>query len=86
MIQKTSGSEAMGHLPVKEWFRGFREGQTSVKSDECVGWSSMSRNQLMIDKVCSAMLGNRRITIRELSDKLGFHLVQYSSLCQKIWA
>jgi hypothetical protein len=30
----------------------------------------MSRNQQMIDKVCSAVLGNWRITIQQLSDEL----------------
>jgi hypothetical protein len=38
----------------------------------------MSKNQLMIDKVCSAMLYNWRITIRDFSDELGllFGVVQ----------
>jgi hypothetical protein len=37
----------MGHLKVKEWW--FKEGQTSVESDEHSGRLSMSRNQLMVD-------------------------------------
>jgi hypothetical protein len=41
------------------------------KTDEHSGKPSMSRNQLMIDRVHSAMLDNRRIKIRELCDKLG---------------
>jgi hypothetical protein len=61
MIQKTFGNEAMGHTHVKEWFRLFKEGWTSVESDECAG---MSRNQLMIDKEGSAMMDDRRIKIR----------------------
>jgi lambda repressor-like predicted transcriptional regulator len=31
----------------------------------------MSRNQLIIDKLLSTMLGNRGITIRELCDEVG---------------
>jgi hypothetical protein len=78
MIQKTFGNEATGRMQVKESFRWFKEGQTSVESDEWSGRPSMSNNQLMIDKVHSVMLGNHRITSRELSDELGlsFALVQ----------
>jgi hypothetical protein len=49
----------------------FIEELTSVESDECSGRPSMRWSQLMIDKVHSAMLDNRRITITELFDKLG---------------
>jgi hypothetical protein len=78
MIQNAFGNEAMGCTRVKEWFRQFKEGLMSAESDECLGRPSMSRNQVMIDKVCSAVMGNRRITIRELSNELGlsFGLVQ----------
>jgi transposase len=71
MIQEAFGNEAMGLTQVKEWFRRFKEGQISAKSDERSGRLSMSRNQVMIDKLHSAVLDNQRITIRELSDELG---------------
>jgi hypothetical protein len=79
MIQKTLGNEAMGHMQVKEWFQ-FTEGRTSVESDEHSGRPSMSRNQMMIDKVHSAILDNQRITIREPSDELGFSLALVQSI------
>jgi hypothetical protein len=56
---------------MRQWLRQFKQGWTSVESAECSGRPSMSKNQLMIDKVCSAVLDNRRISIRELSDRLG---------------
>jgi hypothetical protein len=64
------GNEAMGCLQVKKWYKWFREGWTSVESDECSGRPSVNRNQLMIDEVHSAVLDNKRITIRDLSDEL----------------
>ena len=60
----------MGRTQVKERFRRFKEKQKSLESVEGSDRPSMSRNQLIIDKVRSAMLDNRRITIRELSDEL----------------
>jgi hypothetical protein len=71
MIQKAFGNETMDHMQDKEWFRWFKEERMSVKSDEHSGRPSTSRNKLMIDTVCSAMLDNHRITFRQLSDKLG---------------
>jgi hypothetical protein len=77
-IQKAFGKEATGHMQVKEWFRWFKEGWTSVKSDICSGRHSMSRNQLMADKEHSVVLDDQSIIIRELSDEVGlsFDLVQ----------
>ena len=69
MILKASGTDTMGHTQVEEWFRWFKEGRMSVEGDERSGRPSTSRNQLTIDKMCSTMLDNQRITIRELSDK-----------------
>ena len=43
----------------------------SVESDECSGKPCTSRNQLMIDKVHSAMLDKQQLTIRQLSKELG---------------
>ena len=71
----------MGHSQVKEWFRWFKEGWTTDKSDEGLGRPYMSRNQLMINKVHSKMLDKWRITIRHISDELGlsFGLEQISA-------
>jgi len=35
MIHKAFGNESLGHTQVEEWFRQFKEGWTSVESDEC---------------------------------------------------
>ena len=85
-IQKAFGKEAIGHTQVKERFRLFKEGRTSVESDECSERPSMSRNQLMSDEVHSVVLDDWRITIRELSNELGlsFGLVQF--ILREDWA
>jgi len=80
MIQKAFGNKAMGHTQVKEWFKRFKKGWTSVESDECSGSLSTSRNQLMFDNVLSAMLDNCRITITELCDELGLSFGSVQSI------
>jgi hypothetical protein len=78
MIQKASGNEALGHTEVKEWFTLFKEGQTSVESDERSGRPSTVRYQLMFDKVHSAVLDSQRITNGSSPTSWGFWLVRYS--------
>jgi len=80
MIQKAFGNKAMARTQVEEWFKRFKEGWASVESDEHSGSLSTSRNQLMIDKVHSAMLDNCRITITELSDELGLSFGSVQSI------
>jgi hypothetical protein len=57
VIQKGLGDEEVGRTQL-EWCRWFMEGLTSFKSEECSRRPSMSRNQLMIDRMHSAMLNN----------------------------
>jgi len=71
MVQKALGNEAMCYTQVKEWFWQFIEEWSSVEVDESSGRRSMRWNQLMIDKVNSSVLDDRRINITELFDQLG---------------
>ena len=73
----------MGRTQVKEWFRRFKEGQTSVESGERSRRHSTSRKKLMIEKVHSAVLDNLRITIRELSNELGLSFGSVQSILAK---
>jgi len=34
MIHKAFGNESLGHTQVNKWFQQFKEGRTSVESDE----------------------------------------------------
>jgi hypothetical protein len=45
----------------------------------------MSRNQLMIDKGLAAVLDNQRMTIREISDKLGLSFGLVQSIMTEDW-
>jgi hypothetical protein len=71
ILPETFGNEAMGCTQFKEWFKWFKERRLLVQSDEHSGRPSMGRNQLMIDKVCSAVLDNHRTAMRQLSDQVG---------------
>ncbi|KAL4119443.1 hypothetical protein QTP88_012252 [Uroleucon formosanum] len=63
------GDETMSRTRVFEWFKRFKEGRTTVESDEREGRPSTSRNEEMIQKIRTAIRGNRRLTIMELSNE-----------------
>ena len=46
-----TATETMSRARVFEWFKRFKEGRTTVKSDEREGRLSTSRNKKMIQKI-----------------------------------
>ncbi|KAE9522415.1 hypothetical protein AGLY_017174 [Aphis glycines] len=69
MLLLAYGDETMSRARVFEWFKRFKEGRTTVESDEREGRPSTSRNEEMIQKIQTAIRGNRRLTIMELSNE-----------------
>ncbi|KAL4113507.1 hypothetical protein QTP88_017119 [Uroleucon formosanum] len=68
----------MSRARVFEWFKRFKESRTTVECDEREGRPSTSRNEEMIQKIRTAIRGNRRLTIMELSNEfqISFRSVQ----------
>ena len=64
----------MGRTQVFDWFRRFKEGRTSVKSDPRSGRPSTSRNEEMIAKVRTIVRSNRRLRVREIADDCGISM------------
>ena len=71
MIQKAFVDESMGKTQIKEWYRRFKNGRTSVDSDPHSGRPSLTTTPENIKYVLLAIEGDRRITVRELENDLG---------------
>lgn len=69
MLLLVYGDETMSRVRVFEWYKRFKEGRKTVESDEREGRPSTSRNEEMIQKLRTAIRGNRRLTIMELSNE-----------------
>ena len=69
MLLLPYGDETASRARVFEWFKRFKEGRTTVESDEREGHLSTSRNEEMVQKIRTAIRGNRRLTIMELSNE-----------------
>ncbi|XP_026822225.1 protein GVQW3-like [Rhopalosiphum maidis] len=55
MLLLAYGDETMSRARVFEWFKRFKEGRTTVESDEREGRPSTSRNEEMIQKIRTAI-------------------------------
>jgi hypothetical protein len=55
MLLLAYGDETMSRACVFEWFKRFKEGRTTVESDEREGRPSTSRNEEMIQKIRTAI-------------------------------
>ena len=69
-IQQAFGDDAMSITRIKEWYNSFKDGSTSVDSKPRHGRSSTSRNDNVINQVRTLVMQDRRITLRELADKI----------------
>jgi histone-lysine N-methyltransferase SETMAR len=56
---------------IKEWFNRFKGGRTLADGDQHSGRPSTSRNANVIMNVCSLILEDRCLTVREIADKVG---------------
>jgi histone-lysine N-methyltransferase SETMAR len=70
-IQQAFGNNAMGVTQIKEWYNEFKNGRTSVDSDQRISRPSTSRNSDVINKVRSLIMEDCRLTIREIANDIG---------------
>ncbi|KAL4123165.1 hypothetical protein QTP88_015388 [Uroleucon formosanum] len=64
MLLLAYGDETMSRARVFEWFKRFKEGRTTVESDEREGRPSTSRNEEMIQKIRTAIRDMRRVAAK----------------------
>ena len=84
MIQKAFVDESMGITQIKEWYRRFRNGRTSVDSDPRSGRPSLTTIPENIERVRLAIKGDRRLTVRELENDLGIPKTTVWQILNKI--
>ena len=61
----------MSQKNVYKWYRDFKEGRERVDDLQRSGRSLTSIDDRNINKIKEIVLGNRRLTIRELVDMVG---------------
>jgi len=71
MIRKIYGDESMRDTQIKEWFRRFKSGRTSVESDPRSGRPLTAKTPENVERVRVLINQNRRLTVREIEEDLG---------------
>jgi transposase len=70
-IYQAFGDDAMGAMQIKKWFNRFKDGHTFADSDQRSGRPSTSQDENVIENVCSLILEDRCLTVREIADEVG---------------
>ena len=70
-IQQAFGNNALSPTQTKQWFKCFKYGRASIKSDHRSGRPSTSRNNEVMDQVHVKVLEDRRIRIQEIAGEMG---------------
>ena len=73
----------MGITQIKEWYRRFKNGRTSVDSNHCSGRPSLTTPE-NIERLRLAIKGDRRLTVRELENDLGIPKTTVWEILNKI--
>ena len=84
MIQKDFVDEGMGITQIKESYRRFKNGRTSVDSDPRFGRPSLTTTPENIERVGLAIEGDRLLTVRELQKDLGIPKTTVWEILNKI--
>ena len=84
MIRKAFVDERMGITQIKEWYRRFKNGRTSVDSDRRFGWPSLTTTPENVERVRLAIESDRRLTVRELENDLGIRKTTVWEILNKI--
>jgi hypothetical protein len=61
----------MSCMQCYEWFKGFKEGRTSVSENPRPGRPSTSTDDHQVEWVREVIGGNRRLTVREVAEEMG---------------
>ena len=84
MIQKAFVDESMGITQIKEWYRQFKNGRTSVDSDPRSIRPLLKTTPENIERVRLAIEGDRGMTVRELENDLGIPKTTVWEILNKI--
>ena len=70
-IHQVFRDDAMSVTQIKVGYNRFKDGRTSVKSDERTRRPSTCGNDVVIEEVRTLIMAHRRLTVREIDDELG---------------
>ena len=73
MLQQVYQDQTLSRSTVFLWHKRFKEGREDVEDDPRGGRPSTSRNKTNVELVKRVVRGDRRLTVRLISDELGLN-------------
>jgi histone-lysine N-methyltransferase SETMAR len=80
MLRTAFSDDCLSQTVVYQWVKRFREGRESLKDDPRPGRPSTACNEQKVDQVREKIRADRRLTIREIAEKVN---ISFGS-CQAI--
>jgi len=71
MLRKAFGDSTMSQKNVYKWYKDFKEGRERVDDLERSGRPTTSTDDQHVNEVKELVLKKRRLTVRELTNKIG---------------
>ena len=71
MLQQAYGDDCLSRTQCYDWYRRFESGRTSIEDYPKSGRPVTSTNDDQIENVRAVIRGNRRLTVREVSEEVG---------------
>ena len=85
MLQKAFGDETLSRVTAFDWHRLFTKGHELVEDDYRSGRPSTSQNDENVQKIKDVVLGNRNLTVRELSEHSGISQGSVKSILSNVF-
>jgi len=86
MLKVAFREGAMGRTQMLEWWKRFKEGQTSVDDDPRSGRPSTSKTDDNVANVREVIRSNRLLTVREVVEEVSISKQCAMKFLPKIWA
>ena len=83
LLTEVYGDQYLSRTQVFEWFKKFKEGREYVGDDPKSGRPSIQEN---VEKVARIFRGDRRLSIRTISELTNINKESVRQICTKIWA
>ena len=71
MLQQSYGEDCWSRTQFYEWYQHFKSGRRSIEDDPQSGRPSSSTGDDHIEELRSVIRENSRLTVREVSEKVG---------------
>ena len=73
MLEQVYKEQTLSHSTVSLWHKRFKGGREVVEDDPRCGRPFTSRNKTNVELVKKIVCGDRRLTVRLISDELGLN-------------